>query len=175
MSDHRPRHLVLLLTVGAALILSACADGTGADDGTESATTTTTTTPTTTPTPPPPVSPAPTTTATATSTATSTPIATATTTTATTVPTADDCDPSEFRSEFTDPVVLFCDGSWARAGQAQTDHVMLFRSRDGQWQAHPHDGRSEITEYICYDEDKLRDADAPEELISQVLLCQSGD
>lgn len=34
---------------------------------------------------------------------------------------------------------------------------------------------SEITEYICHDEDRLRAADAPEELISQVSICESGN
>lgn len=100
---------------------------------------------------------------------------TATQTTATQVPTVGDCEASEFRNDFTDPVVMFCDGAWARAGQAQTDNVLLFRYREGQWLTHPHDGRSEITEYVCYDEDRLRAADAPEELISQVSICGAGN
>lgn len=92
----------------------------------------------------------------------------------TTAPTAGDCDRSEFLVDFTDPVVMYCDGSWARAGQAQTDHVLLFRFLEGEWRTHPADGRSPVTEYQCYDEDRLRAAGAPEELIGQVAVCGPG-
>lgn len=92
----------------------------------------------------------------------------------TTAPTAGDCDRSEFLVDFTDPVVMYCDGSWARAGQAQTDHVLLFRFLEGEWRTHPADGRSPVTEYQCYDEDRLRAAGAPEDLIGQVAVCGPG-
>ena len=149
-----PRHPGVLLAVGAAALLGACAGDPG--EGTQVTTTvtapappagtvTTTLPPTSSPpSPPPPAS------------------------------TAGDCDRSEFLVDFTDPVVMFCDGAWARAGQAQTDHVLLFRFLEGEWRTHPADGRSPVTEYQCYDEDRLRAAGAPEELIGQVSLCGAG-
>lgn len=83
------------------------------------------------------------------------------------------CSPADFLEEtpFTDPVVLFCDGQWARAGQAQTDHVLIFRFIQDTWQTHRSDGESPLTGYQCYEEEILRAAQAPEELIDQVLIC----
>lgn len=158
------RHLVSLLAIGTTAFLGACAEDSGGADVTTATITTTAATETTVTVT---ASPTPTTTTTATQ--------TTQTTQTTSLPTAGDCEGSGFQNDFTDPVVMFCDGAWARAGQAQTDHVLLFRFREGQWREHPHDGRSEITEYICYDEDRLRAVDAPEELISQVSICGSGN
>ncbi|QGU05820.1 hypothetical protein [Corynebacterium comes] len=163
MSVHRPRHLVALFTGGAALILSACTDGNGEDGVTTTAPPPETVTVTVAPTAPATVTTTTTTTAATPPAATSTP------------PLAGGCGSTNFLSEFTEPVVLFCDGSWARAGQAQTDHVTLFRFGDGQWRAHPADGRSPVTEYLCYDEQTLRAAGAPEELVGQVSLCGTAE
>lgn len=154
------RHLVSLLAIGTTVFLSACAEDSGGVDVTTAPITTTAATETT---------------VTVTASPTPTQTSAITTTQTTSLPTVGDCEASEFQNDFTDPVVMFCDGAWARAGQAQTDHVLLFRFGEGQWRTHPHDGRSEITEYICYDEDRLRAADAPEELISQVSICGSGN
>lgn len=159
MHTRGPRHPGALLAVGAAALLGACAN-----DPEEGAQVTTTVT-----------APAPSTvTVTTTLPSTQPSSATAATPPQTTAATAGDCDRSEFLVDFTDPVVMFCDGAWARAGQAQTDHVLLFRFLEGEWRTHPADGRSPVTEYQCYDEDRLRAADAPEELIGQVSLCGAG-
>lgn len=165
MDNRRPRHLMTLLVAGTALALGACtgADGTGETTVTATATITRTVT----------GSPAaPTTTSMAEGTTEATTETSPATSAATTAdPASGDCDRTAFLGEFTDPGVLFCDGSWARAGQWQTDHVLLFRFEDGQWRTHPADGRSPVTEYPCYDEQTLRSAGAPEELVDQVLLC----
>lgn len=160
-----PRPLTVLLTLGATLFLGACAaDG---DSAAETVTETMTVTPGTTSPP--------------TTTTTQDPGSPtlATTTTQVTPPSTPDrlgsCDPAFFLDEFTSPGVLFCDGVWARAGQDQTDHVLVFHYRDGRWLSHPHDGRSAFTQYPCYDEETLRSSEAPEELIGQVLLCEPGD
>ncbi|MDR7330084.1 hypothetical protein [Corynebacterium guangdongense] len=89
-----------------------------------------------------------------------------------TAPATDPCQPAAFVADFTEPVVLFCAGGWARAGQAQTDHVLLYRLEGERWRQHPHDGRSSATGYVCYDESILRAEGAPRELIDQVLLCR---
>ncbi|RSZ61409.1 hypothetical protein EAH68_13140 [Corynebacterium hylobatis] len=164
---HHPRPLTVLLTLGAALFLGACAADGDSAAGTVTETMTVTpgiTTPTTTTATP--------------ATDTNSPTL-VTTTTQVTPPTMPDrfggCEPAFFLDEFTSPVVLFCDGAWARAGQAQTDHVLVFRYRDGRWLSHPHDGRDVFTQYPCYDEEKLRATGAPEELISQVSLCEPED
>lgn len=83
------------------------------------------------------------------------------------------CSPEDFLEDapFTEPVVLFCDGEWARAGQAQTDHVLIFSFTQDTWQTHPSDGESLLTGYQCYEEGILRASEAPEELIDQVLIC----
>ena len=159
MRTRGPRHPGALLAVGAAALLGACANDPG--EGTQVTTTVT--------------APAPSTvTATTTLPPTQAAQPTTATTTAAPAPTVGDCDRSEFLVDFTDPVVMFCDGSWARAGQAQTDHVLLFRFAEGQWLTHPPDGTSPVTEYPCYDEAALREAGAPEELIGQVSLCGAG-
>lgn len=142
------RPLTVAFTLGTALFLGACAQEGDSAAETVTETTTVTTTP-------------------------------VTTTTQVTPPTTPDrlgsCESAFFLDEFTSPVVLFCDGAWARAGQAQTDHVLVFRHRDGRWLTHPHDGRDAFTQYSCYDEENLRTAGAPEELIGQVSLCEPED
>ncbi|MCS5480066.1 hypothetical protein NYP18_10410 [Corynebacterium sp. YIM 101645] len=165
---HHPRPLTVLLTLGAALFLSACTDDGDSAAGTVTETMTVT-----------PGATMPTTTATTTGTPDPGTPTLATTTTQVTPPTTPDrpgsCEPDFFLDEFTSPVVMFCDGAWARAGQAQTDHVLVFHYRDGRWLSHPHDGRDVFTQYPCYDEENLRATGAPEELISQVSLCEPED
>ncbi|NLF91031.1 MAG: hypothetical protein GX570_06760 [Corynebacterium marinum] len=153
------RHPGAPLAVAAAAFLGACAGDPG--EGTQVTTTVTAPAP-------------PAVTVTTTLPPTQSTSATTATPPQTTAPTAGDCDRSEFLVDFTDPVVMYCDGSWARAGQAQTDHVLLFRFLEGEWRTHPADGRSPVTEYQCYDEDRLRAAGAPEELIGQVAVCGAG-
>lgn len=162
-----PRPLTVLLTLGTALFLGACAADGDSAAGTVTETMTVT-----------PGAPTPTTTTPAPTPDTGSPTL-ATTTTQVTPPTtpdrSGDCEPAFFLDEFTSPVVLFCDGAWARAGQDQTDHVLVFHYRDGRWLSHPHDGRDVVTQYPCYDEENLRAAGAPEELIGQVSLCEPED
>lgn len=83
------------------------------------------------------------------------------------------CEESAFLDVFDSPVVLFCDGAWAEAGQQQTDAILLFQFRDGGWQIRQADGTSWPSNYPCHDEAALRADGAPEELIGQTLLCDS--
>ncbi len=112
--------------------------------------------------------------ATVTVTVTATPSTETVTPVTTTASAADACDPANFLADFTEPVVMFCDGAWARAGQAQTDHVLLYRHAEDRWRQHPHDSRAGQSGYFCYDEATLREEGAPEELIAEVLLCDSA-
>lgn len=81
------------------------------------------------------------------------------------------CDESAFLSVFDAPVVLFCDGVWAEAGQRQTDAILLFQFQNGGWQIRQAHGNSWPSNYPCHDETALRAEGAPEELIGQTLLC----
>ena len=84
-----------------------------------------------------------------------------------------DCGPSAFAAgEFDDPAVLFCDGTWAFAGQNQTDWRMVFQATHGNWVAYqPHGETQTGMAQPCYDEETLRTDGAPDELIGQVPLC----
>lgn len=99
-------------------------------------------------------------------------VAPAADTTTTTVP-AGSCEESAFLNVFDAPVVLFCDGAWAEAGQQQTDAILLFQFRDGGWQIRQADGTVWPSNYPCHNEAALRADGAPEELIGQTLLCDS--
>lgn len=153
----RSRYAAAAMVGGAAMLLGACGGGTLAPAPvtlTESSTLTVTVSDT--------GAPNPGTAATPSSPLTAAPEAT---------PETDPCDPAEFLADFSEPVVMFCAGGWARAGQAQTDHVLLYRLEGDRWRQHPHDGRSSATGYFCYDEATLRAEGAPEALVDQVLLC----
>lgn len=84
-----------------------------------------------------------------------------------------DCEPSAFAAgEFDDPSVLFCDGTWAFAGQNQTDWRMVFQATHGSWAAYqPHGEAQTGMAQPCYDEETLRTDGAPDELIGQVPRC----
>ncbi|RSZ61411.1 hypothetical protein EAH68_13150 [Corynebacterium hylobatis] len=86
---------------------------------------------------------------------------------------AGSCEESAFLDVFDAPVVLFCDGAWAEAGQQQTDAILLFQFRDGGWQIRQADGNSWPSNYPCHNEAALRADGAPEALIGQTLLCDS--
>lgn len=156
---------------GATVLLGACADGAGEETVTVTATVTVTEAATEASATPTTVTVTPTTGTPASGPVTTTP---PTVTTASTTPVVPRCDPSNFLADFTEPGVLFCDEAWARAGQAQSDHVLVFRYRDGRWRQYQHDGSSDVTGYICYDEGRMRAEGAPEELIAQVLLCEAN-
>lgn len=89
----------------------------------------------------------------------------------TTIVAGGSCEESAFLSVFDAPVVLFCDGAWAEAGQRQTDAILLFQFQDGGWQIRQAHGNSWPSNYPCHDEATLRAEGAPEELIGQTLLC----
>lgn len=81
-----------------------------------------------------------------------------------------DCSADAFRTDFTEPVVMFCDGQWARAGQAQTDHLIVYRAVDGRWRAYePHGTTS--TDYPCFDEATATADGVPAGLLQQLSLC----
>lgn len=155
------RRTATTAVVGAAVLLGACAGGGGMAGETVTAS---------------PVVTTVTSTNTVANTSTVAGVASPATVTVTATPSeepaAGACEPSMFSAEFTEPVVLFCDGQWVRAGQAQTDWVQLYRYVDDRWEEHTHDGRSELTGYTCYEESRLRANGAPEELLGQALLCE---
>ncbi len=106
-----------------------------------------------------------------------------TTTTATQTPTTqipttsprpeDRCDPAVLQQgdgDFVD-TVLYCDGTWARGGLAQSDYVGIFTWADGRWNRHTPDGESPETGYDCYDEDRLIASGAPQPILDTALLC----
>lgn len=85
---------------------------------------------------------------------------------------APDCDAEAFRGDFTEPVVMYCDGEWARAGQAFTDHLIVYRAEDGRWVHYEPHGRSAVTEYPCFDEAALLADGVPAELRGTLSVCQ---
>lgn len=93
---------------------------------------------------------------------------------ATTTPlaSAPDCEADAFRGDFSEPVVMFCDGEWARAGQAFTDHLIVYRATEGNWVHYEPHGRSAVTDYPCFDEDTLVADGVPDELRASLSLCQ---
>lgn len=103
----------------------------------------------------------PTTTVTTTETVTDTPVA---------APVRADCSADAFRIDFTEPVVMFCDGAWARAGQDQTDHLIIYRAAEGRWRAYEPHGMT-YTGFPCYDEATVTADGAPAGLIRQLTLC----
>ncbi|HJD79178.1 MAG TPA: hypothetical protein K8V93_09240 [Corynebacterium pollutisoli] len=144
------RALPLLTT---ALLLGACA-GESEPSPPETTTMQVTATETVTETPP-------TTTVTTTETVTDTPVA---------APVRADCSADAFRIDFTEPVVMFCDGAWARAGQAQTDHLIVYRAAAGQWRTYEPHGTT-YTGYPCFDEATVTADGAPAGLLQQLTLC----
>ncbi|AGF73758.1 hypothetical protein A605_13810 [Corynebacterium halotolerans YIM 70093 = DSM 44683] len=85
----------------------------------------------------------------------------------------DVCDSAAFQrsgSEFVD-IVLYCDTQWARAGAAQSDHVVIFRWLDGTWTPYEADGTSH-TGFECYDRERLIDNGAPAYFLENALLCE---
>lgn len=77
-------------------------------------------------------------------------------------------------SQFRNPVVMYCDGSWLRAGEYRTDLVRLYTWADGGWQRYYTDGKTVVTNLSCYDRGTLEAQGAPAELLDQLLLCD-GD
>ncbi|MDO5512068.1 hypothetical protein [Corynebacterium sp.] len=88
-------------------------------------------------------------------------------------PSTADCEPGAFAAgEFDDPAVLFCDGTWAFAGQNRTDWRMVFQATHGNWVAYqPHGETQSGMIQPCYDEQTLRTDGAPDGLVAQVPLC----
>ena len=86
--------------------------------------------------------------------------------------TAPDCGAEAFRGDFSEPVVMYCDGEWARAGQAFTDHLIVYRAEDGRWVHYEPHGRSAVTEYPCFDEAALLADGVPAELRGTLSVCQ---
>ena len=86
--------------------------------------------------------------------------------------TAPDCGADAFRGDFTEPVVMYCDGEWARAGQAFTDHLIVYRALEGRWEHYEPHGRSPVTEYPCFDESTLIADGVPAELRGTMSVCQ---
>lgn len=68
-------------------------------------------------------------------------------------------------------VMMYCDGSWMRAGQAATDHVRNFSWTGETWVEYVADGRSESTGYPCYSWDRLITDGVPEALRDQLTVC----
>lgn len=85
---------------------------------------------------------------------------------------APSCGAEAFRGDFTEPVVMYCDGKWARAGQAFTDHLIVYRAVDGNWAHYEAHGRSGITGYPCFDEATITADGVPAELLGTLSLCQ---
>ena len=67
--------------------------------------------------------------------------------------------------------VLFCDGTWATAGQNGTDFIGHFHFTNGQWEVIDYDGRSSVTRHHCFDHNKLRALGAPNDFLTGVLQC----
>lgn len=68
-------------------------------------------------------------------------------------------------------VYSFCDGRWAIVGIYATDAVGEFFWNGTEWEALAHDGRTTMTNHICYDLDRVRGMGAPEEFISKLIPC----
>ncbi|KAA8735739.1 hypothetical protein [Corynebacterium tuscaniense] len=87
------------------------------------------------------------------------------------------CEPAAFDAvveEWPTPMgtaVLFCDGSWATAGQNGTDFIGHFHFTNGQWEVIDYDGQSSVTRHHCFDHNKLRALGVPNDLLTRVLEC----
>lgn len=156
------RHFHITLLLATATLLAACTDAeTGAPTETVTVTesprtSVTSSTPTPTPAQPPPAT-------------SKTP--TPTSLSPTNPPT--ECTPEALARDV-DPsldTILYCDGQWLRGGQSQTDWVMYAFWDNGRWVEYGAHGRSEITEYPCFNLDQARSDGVPEEILGIMAEC----
>ncbi|QNE89120.1 hypothetical protein H0194_08615 [Corynebacterium incognita] len=87
-----------------------------------------------------------------------------------------DCDPNSAGQDGNRYVSLYCDGRWHFLGKSQSGVFSLAHWSDGSWSGYRYDGKQgwPLTIY-CYDEDKLANAGAPQELIGKLrgyqMIC----
>ena len=68
-----------------------------------------------------------------------------------------------------------CDGKFLFGGQAQTDHVGLFRFADGQWKRIPHaPGKTTHTGFPCYETSTLDELGVPQATRARVSKCDGS-
>lgn len=89
------------------------------------------------------------------------------------------CDPHSPKSDMRNPVKGFCDGQWMLLGDYGTDSMALYYWTGKEWGTYVPDGQfTEGAMTDCYATDKLRDAQAPIDLISTMsrdeMLCNSS-
>ncbi|MHA2789582.1 hypothetical protein ACXZ66_10600 [Corynebacterium sp. S7] len=65
---------------------------------------------------------------------------------------------------------LYCDGSWANLGLAQTDGLYFVRYINQQWEVVPHVGTT-WTGFPCYDVEYWKEQGAPQAITDRMLVC----
>lgn len=68
-------------------------------------------------------------------------------------------------------VLIYCDGTWMRAGQWQTDHLRNLTWDGDMWVEYPPDGHTDLTGYPCYDADRIAQDGVPPAVRDQLTLC----
>lgn len=92
-------------------------------------------------------------------------------------PQAGSCEPGAFDAvvpgwpNFTGTRVGYCDGQWATAGANQTDWREAFHFEGGRWVRVEPAGTS-YTGFACYDNARLREQGAPQEVTSRLVGCR---
>lgn len=87
------------------------------------------------------------------------------------------CDPSAFaeaanvQSSQIQIVVMYCDGTWATAGEYGTSNAGHFHFADDQWSVIPSEGQTAETRFQCFDHTKLREQGAPDDFLTNVIPC----
>lgn len=89
------------------------------------------------------------------------------------------CDPAAARPDVDNTVSLFCDGQWMLAGVNHTSNMGLFYWTGDEWGTYETDGNHRsMPEFRCYSYGKLKDANAPDKLLSLMdsksMLCNEA-
>ena len=100
----------------------------------------------------------------------------ATTSTSASTSATGSCEDAVSASEMADPREMFCDGKFAYIGENRTDHVLWYYWNGTSWGEYFADGVSDTgLAGPCYDRDRLVDAGASEEVLSEfssrALFC----
>ena len=81
------------------------------------------------------------------------------------------CEPEAFiTGDLGDPVVEFCDGSFAKVNQSGTGMSIVFQAVDGDWDIYPQHGMEDDGSW-CYSPEILVEDGASPELQELIPLC----